>query len=374
MPATSVSAKPDRVELDARLMAAAIRLGSRELGQTWPNPAVGALIVRHEPGGPVIVGRGWTRKGGRPHAEAEALAEAGGRARGATCYVSLEPCSHHGRTPPCAESLVTAGIARVVSAIEDPDGRVSGRGHTILRDAGIEVVVGVGADAASAVNAGHVMRVREGRPWVTLKLAVSRDGMIAGPHGAPVAITKDRARAVSHMLRATNDAIVVGIGTALADDPDLTCRLPGMAARSPVRVVLDTDLRLPETAKMLANAANVPVWLIAGDKADPARKAALEARGATILTAEGDIRAALGSLAGQGITRVLVEGGAAVAASLSEAGLIDEAVIFDGAVEIGPHGIPAGSALAAIRSVGAYRRVDTATLGDDVMSTYLRSR
>jgi diaminohydroxyphosphoribosylaminopyrimidine deaminase / 5-amino-6-(5-phosphoribosylamino)uracil reductase len=369
MPATSEPA-----ELDARLMAAAIRLGSRQLGQTWPNPAVGALIVRHEPDGPVIVGRGWTRKGGRPHAEAEALAEAGDRARGATCYVSLEPCSHHGRTPPCAEALVKAGIARVVSAIEDPDDRVSGRGHAILRDAGIEVAVGVGAREASAVNAGHIMRVREGRPWVTLKLAVSRDGMIAGPAGAPVAITRERARTASHMLRATNDAILVGIGTALADDPDLTCRLPGMADRSPVRVVLDTDLRLRGNAKTLANVTAVPVWLVAGDAAEPARRTALEARGATILTADGGIRAALGALAGQGITRVLVEGGAAVAASLCEAGLIDQAVIFDGAVGIGPHGIPAGSALAAIRSGGAYRRVDEAKLGGDVMSTYVRSR
>lgn len=369
MPATSEPA-----ERDARLMAAAIRLGSRELGQTWPNPAVGALIVRHEPDGPVVVGRGWTRKGGRPHAEAEALAEAGDRARGATCYVSLEPCSHHGRTPPCAEALVKAGISRVVSATEDPDDRVSGRGHAILRDAGIELVVGVGSSEASAVNAGHIMRVCEGRPWVTLKLAVSRDGMIAGPGGAPVAITRERARAASHMLRATNDTILVGIGTALADNPDLTCRLPGMAGRSPVRVVLDTDLKLPDTARLLTNTADVPVWLVSGGKADPARKSVLEARGATVLAAEGGILAALETLAGQGITRVLVEGGAAVAASLCEAGLIDQAVIFDGAVEIGPHGIPAGSALAAIRSGGAYRRVDEAKLGDDVMSTYLRSR
>ncbi len=176
------------------------------------------------------------------------------------------------------------------------------------------------------------------------------------------------------MLRATHDAILVGIGTALADDPDLTCRLPGMGDRSPVRVVLDTHLRLPETAKMLANAADVPVWLIAGDKAELARKAALEARGATVLMAEHGIRAALEALAGQGITRVLVEGGAAVAASLADARLIDAAVLFDVAVDIGPHGIPAGSALAAIRSRGPYRPVDTATLCHDSMSSYLRSR
>jgi len=353
-------------------MAAAIRLGGRDLGRTWPNPAVGALIVRHEPDGPVIVGRGWTRIGGRPHAEVVALTEAGEAARGATCYVSLEPCSHYGRTPPCSRALIEAGVARVVSAVEDPDARVAGRGHAMLRDAGIEVLDGVGAEAALAANCGHIMRVREGRPWVTLKLAVSRDGMIAGPGGAPVAITQAPARAVSHMLRATNDAILVGIGTALADDPDLTCRLPGMADRSPVRVVLDRRLRLPNTAKMLGNADIAPVWVIGGT-ADASRRADLESAGATVLAGGGDIRAALQALAEQGITRVLVEGGATVAASLAGAGLIDEAVIFEGAVEIGSHGTPAGSALAAIRSGGAYRRVDARTLGDDTMSSYLRA-
>ncbi len=361
-------------DLDDRLTAAAIRLGARELGRTWPNPAVGALIVRHEEAGPVVVGRGWTRKGGRPHAEVEALADAGERARGATCYVSLEPCSHHGRTPPCSEALIAAGVSRVVSAIEDPDPRVSGRGHAMLREAGIEVVVGVGMEAAHAVNAGHFLRVREGRPWVTLKLAASRDGMIAGPGGAPVAITGERARAHAHMLRATHDAILVGIGTALADDPELTCRLPGMADRSPVRVVLDTDLRLPVDAKMLETVEETPVWLVAREAADPDRRRALERRGALVLTSGGGIRASLETLAGQGITRVLVEGGASVAASLAGADLVDRAVIFDGAAEIGAHGVPAGSALAAIRDTGAYRRVDRATLGDDHMTTYLWTR
>lgn len=358
-------------------MAAAIRLGGRDLGRTWPNPAVGALIVRDDGDGPVIVGRGWTRPGGRPHAETEALAEAGDRARGATCYVSLEPCSHHGRTPPCVDALIAAGVARVVSALEDPDRRVSGRGHARLRDAGIAVEVGTCADQAAALNGGHVMRIVEGRPRVTLKLAVSRDRMIAGPGGVPVAITGARANAATHMLRATSDAVLVGIGTALADDPRLTCRLPGMADRSPVRIVLDTNLRLSPDARMLDDHA-APVWLVAGARPPTDRRTALEGRGAIVLPAgqgaDGaiDPRAALSALAGQGITRVLVEGGARVAESLVAAGLVDEAMILEGAIEIGASGVPAGSSLAAILSGGAYRRVDRALLGDDVVSTYLR--
>ncbi|MEJ8573707.1 bifunctional diaminohydroxyphosphoribosylaminopyrimidine deaminase/5-amino-6-(5-phosphoribosylamino)uracil reductase RibD [Microbaculum marinum] len=373
---------PVSAETDARFMAAAIRLGTRELGRTWPNPAVGALIVRDDGAGPLVVGRGWTDVGGRPHAETMALAEAAARARGATCYVSLEPCSHHGRTPPCADALVAAGVARVVSALEDPNPLVGGRGHARLRSAGIEVDVGCCADLAFAVNAGHMTRVRDNRPWVTLKLAVSRDGMIAGPGGAPVAITGPRARAAAHMLRAVNDAILVGIGTVLADDPQLTCRLPGMADRSPVRVVLDGRLRMPPQARMLAGTDRTPVWLICGATAQ-GRQPLLD-KGAAILAvpagADGRIgmRSALETLVGQGITRVLVEGGAEVAASLVADDLVDEAVIFNGAVEIGPHGIPAGSGLAAVVSGGAYRRVDGAVFGaepgSDTMSTYLRTR
>lgn len=372
-----MSAPAIPADLDARLTAAAIRLGAREIGHTWPNPAVGALIVRHEADGPMIVGRGWTRRGSRPHAETEALAQAGDLARGATCYVSLEPCSHHGRTPPCAESLINAGVSRVVSALEDPDERVRGRGHAMLREAGIAVEVGVCASLAEAANAGHFTRVREGRPWVTLKLAVSRDGMIGGPGGRPVTITGERARAQAHMLRATNDAILVGIGTALADDPELTCRLPGMADRSPVRVVLDTRLRLPTNARMLQDSGGTPVWVIAGSGASRERKQALEARGARVILLDGDgteAHTAIHALAGEGITRLLVEGGAKVAASLAQADLIDEAVIFDGAAEIGAGGVPAGSALAAIRENGAYRRVDEQALGGDRMATYLRTR
>ena len=319
----------DQHDLDARLMAAAIRLGGRDLGRTWPNPAVGALIVRDDGDGPVVVGRGWTKPGGRPHAEVVALEEAGSLARGATCYVSLEPCSHYGKTPPCVDALIAAGVVRVVSAIEDPDARVAGRGHGNLRKAGIAVETGLCADEAAHANAGHIMRVRQGRPWVTLKLAVSRDGRIAGPGGKTVAITGEEARGVVHRMRARNDAILVGIDTVLADDPQLTCRLPGMADWSPVRVVLDTHNRMPATARMLGDGI-APVWRVVSDqRADiSSQNPSTDSRTlAAPVAGDGrlDIGAVLTLLAGEGITRVMVEGGARVAASLAAADLIDEA-------------------------------------------------
>lgn len=364
---------------DQRFMAAAIRLGRRELGRAWPNPAVGALIVSSDGR---IVGRGWTRQGGRPHAETVALDEAAGAARGATAYVSLEPCSHHGGTPPCVDRLIDAGVARVVFALEDPNPKVKGRGQAALSAAGIAVICGVLETPARAVHAGHIMRVTQGRPWVTLKLAVSRDGCIAGPGNVPVAISGPQARARAHMLRATHDAILVGVGTALSDDPELTCRLPGMAERSPVRVVLDSRLRLPRDCRLLRTVDAAPVWLVTGEAPERSRAAALESAGARLLRVESDgeghvaVRAALEALAGQGITRLLVEGGAAVAGALLAADLVDEAVIFDSDREIGAGGLPAipGAGLAALTGSGAYRRIDARALGDDRMATYLRAR
>ncbi len=211
---------------DARFMALALALWRRGLGRTWPNPAVGAVIVKDG----VIVGRGWTQPGGRPHAEVEALRRAADAARGATLYVTLEPCSHFGKSPPCADAAIAAGIARVVSAIEDPNPKVAGEGHARLRAAGIAVEIGIGAREAAHDHAGHIRRVRDGRPQVTLKLAISADGKVGAAGRRPVAITGAEARDRVHLLRAQSDAIMVGIGTVLADDPMLTCRLPGMAA------------------------------------------------------------------------------------------------------------------------------------------------
>lgn len=320
-------------EDDARFMALALTLSRRGLGRTWPNPSVGAVVVQAEEDGPVIVGRGVTQPGGRPHAEPLALAQAGERARGATFYVTLEPCSHHGRTPPCADAIVAAGIARVVSALEDPNPLVAGQGHARLRAAGIAVEVGLCAREAAASHAGHIRRVREGRPNVLLKLAVSADGKAGLPGRRPAAITGEAARDRVHMLRAQSDAILVGIGTAIADDPMLTCRLPGMAARSPVRVVLDTRLRLPPTAALVRSARETPVWVVAGEDAPAEAERVLSAAGVEVLRAAAsggglDPAVVLRELSVRGITRLMVEGGPTVAASFIAADLVDEAALF----------------------------------------------
>src|SRR5262245_12025323 len=260
-------------------MRAALGLAARGLGRTWPNPAVGCVLVREGR----VVGRGWTQPGGRPHAETEALGRAGDAARGATAYVSLEPCSHTGKTPPCADALIAAGIGRVVAAVEDPDPRVSGRGLARLRDAGIAVTTGVCAAEADELNAGFFMRVKLGRPLVSLKLATSLDGRIATHTGDSRWITGEAARRRAHLLRATHDAILVGTGTALADDPALTCRLPGLGERSPVRVVLDRQLRLPAATKLLATAREVLTWIVTTAASDPVRRQLLVGMGAELI-------------------------------------------------------------------------------------------
>src|SRR3954452_15451803 len=249
---------------DQRTMQLALALGRRGQGRTWPNPAVGAVVVKDG----VIVGRGWTQPGGRPHAEPEALRRAGEAAKGATLYVTLEPCSHFGKSPPCADAVIAAGISRVVSAIEDPNPEVAGRGHAKLRAAGIQVEVGLGSADAARDHAGHFRRIRDGRPQVILKLAVSADDKIAAAGNKPVAITGEAARTRVHLLRAQCDAVLVGIGTVLADDPLLTCRLPGMEARSPVRVVLDPALRIPPASRLVHSAGQTPLWLIASETAE----------------------------------------------------------------------------------------------------------
>src|SRR5579864_840444 len=269
-------------EIDLHAMRAALALARRGLGTVWPNPAVGCVILKDGR----VVGRGWTQKGGRPHAETEALARASEAAKGATAYVSLEPCSHHGRTPPCAEALVAAGVARVVAAVEDPDPRVSGSGIARLKAAMIAVETGVCAADAEEVNAGFFCRVEHRRPLVTLKLATSLDGRIATASGESRWITGLAARERAHLLRATHDAVLVGTGTALADDPQLTCRLPGLENRSPVRIVIDRHLRLPVTLHLLAEADQVRTWVATLASADPARQGALTKVGIKIVAAE----------------------------------------------------------------------------------------
>lgn len=361
---------------DRRFMELALALGRRTLGQTWPNPAVGAVVVKDG----VIVGRGWTAPGGRPHGEPQALARAGALARGATVYVTLEPCSHHGKTPPCADALIAAGVARVVSAIEDPNPEVAGQGHARLRAAGIAVDVGLCADEALYAHAGHIRRITSGRPHVTLKLAVSADDKIGAAGHKPVAITGEASRAKVHLQRAQNDAILIGIETALADDPELTCRLPGMAKLSPVRVVLDRHLRLPPSGKLARSARATPLWLFAESSGEPSEAALLRASGAEIIpVATGerglDLHAVLRELAGRGITRVMVEGGARVAASFVEADLVDEVWLYTGKMVIGADGVSAlnGIPLSNLTQSRRFHRRASEDVGEDLLSVYERA-
>ncbi|MDQ2705506.1 MAG: bifunctional diaminohydroxyphosphoribosylaminopyrimidine deaminase/5-amino-6-(5-phosphoribosylamino)uracil reductase RibD, partial [Pseudomonadota bacterium] len=282
----SATSKQEQEKLDRRYMAAAIRLSRKHSGLTSTNPSVATLVVRNDGAGSMIVGRGVTAIGGRPHAEAEALGEAGELARGATAYVTLEPCAHHGRTPPCANALVTAGVARVVGAASDPDERVSGKGYAVLRKAGVEIVENVLAGEAADAMAGYLSRSMRKRPEVTLKLALSRDGMIGKPGEGSIAITGEVSRRQVHMMRASSDAILVGIGTAIEDDPELTVRLPGLANRSPTRIVLDRAARLPATSKLVQTARDVPLMVAACAEADPQRKAELERAGVGFLATE----------------------------------------------------------------------------------------
>jgi diaminohydroxyphosphoribosylaminopyrimidine deaminase/5-amino-6-(5-phosphoribosylamino)uracil reductase len=337
---------------DARFMALALALGRRGLGRTWPNPAVGAVIVQDG----AIVGRGWTQAGGRPHAEVEALRRAGAAARGATLYVTLEPCSHHGKSPPCADAVIAAGLSRVVSALEDPNPEVAGQGHARLRAAGIAVDVGIGADEARHDHAGHILRVTKGRPHVLLKLAISADGKAGAAGRKPIAITGEAVRDRVHLLRAQSDAIMVGIGTALADDPMLTCRLPGMAKDSPVRVIADSMLRLPLHSQLVRSARDVPVWALTGTSAPREAESKLLASGVEVLrspesTDPLDLQDALEVLAAKGITRLMVEGGPTLAAAFLAADLVDEAILFHSVKVVGPDGIDAldGSAMTVLR-------------------------
>lgn len=352
-------------------MRAALALAARGLGRVWPNPTVGCVIVRDGR----VIGRGFTQPGGRPHAEPLALAMAGEGARGATAYVSLEPCSHYGKTPPCADAIVKAGIARVVAAAVDPDPRVSGRGLNRLRDAGIAVVEGVLREEAEALNAGFFLRVNHGRPLVTLKVASTLDGRIATASGESQWITGPAARRRGHLLRASHDAILIGSGTALADNPTLTCRLPGLEDRSPVRVVLDGALRLPREAALLRGLDAAPLWIVTRTGHAEAQLAAWRAAGAEVLEAACDEtgrlapEAVLNVLGARGITRVLVEGGGQVSAAMLRAGLVDRLAWFRAGKVIGGEGLPAVADMALDHLADApdFASVSIAPVGDDVL-------
>jgi diaminohydroxyphosphoribosylaminopyrimidine deaminase/5-amino-6-(5-phosphoribosylamino)uracil reductase len=351
------------------MMRAALALARRSLGRTWPNPAVGCVIVRDGH----VVARGRTQDGGRPHAEADALAQAGDAARGATVYVTLEPCAHHGRTPPCAEALVRAGVGKVVSAVEDPDPRVKGQGHAMLRAAGIAVEVGEGAEEATYINEGFFLRVREGRPLVHLKLATSLDGQIATASGDSKWITGEAARAHAHHLRATHDGILVGAGTARADDPELTTRLPGLERYSPVRIVLDSKASLSPQSKLARTARQTPVWLVCLDGADTR---ALEACGVEILrVAAMDAGLALKALGARGLTRVMVEGGSEIAANLLAAGLVDRLSLYRAGLVLGgdSRSAVAGLGLDKVGSAPRFRLDSVCSIGPDTLESWRRA-
>ncbi len=361
---------------DTRFMDAALALARRGLGSVWPNPAVGCVLVRDG----VVVGRGWTQPSGRPHAETEALVRAGLQAQGATAYVSLEPCNHHGRTPPCTEALIAAGIARCVAACEDPDPRVSGTGLARLRAAGLAVTVGLRAAEAQALNHGFFLRLARDRPLVTLKLATSLDGRVATHRGQSQWITGETARAWGHGLRASHDAIMVGYGTAHADDPELTCRLPGLEGRSPVRVVADSHLRLSLTSRLVRSAHQAPLWVCCRPDVDQARAQVFEQCGVTLLTVAPDssgtidARLALSALAKRGLTRILIEGGGQLAGSLLHQQLVDRLEWFRAPCLIGGDGIAAVAAFGVDR-LDLMARFDCLGIrraGEDLWESFVR--
>lgn len=358
-----------------RWMAAALALGRRGMGRTAPNPAVGALVVKDG----ILLGRGVTAPGGRPHAEPLALAQAGAAARGATLYVTLEPCSHFGRTRPCTKTITEAGVAEVVYALGDPDSRVAGRGLAQLRDAGIAVTGPVREAEARRDHRGHVLRVTEGRPAVTVKMAETADGYAAGPVGADrLLITGAPANAAVHRMRALHDAVMVGIGTVLADDPLLTVRLPGAGIR-PARIVLDRQLRLDVGSALVRTADQAPVIVVTGPDADAEGRRALEGRGVTVLDApagpEGlDLGAALRRLGAQGLTRILCEGGPRLASALIGGGFADAVVLLSGDRRLDAPGLPALAADARHRLAdpACYARVEDEPLGADRLRSYER--
>jgi diaminohydroxyphosphoribosylaminopyrimidine deaminase/5-amino-6-(5-phosphoribosylamino)uracil reductase len=373
--APSERALSERDRLDRARMGLALALARRRLGETWPNPAVGAVVAKEGR----ILGAAATAPGGRPHAEPQALAEAGAAARGASLYVTLEPCAHTGVTPPCVEAVIAAGIARVVIGARDPDPRVDGSGIARLRAAGIEVTEGVEGEAARALIAGFARRLAEGRPEVTLKLAATLDGRIATREGESKWITAEPARRAAHALRGEMDAVMVGVGTVMADDPRLTCRLPGYRHRPLGRVVVDSHLRTGLTTSLAVTMKEAPTWFLIDEKTDPARRAAFEALGAHLIAlprspAGVDLRAGLKALGALGLTRLLVEGGARLAAALLRDDLVDRLVWFTAPALMGGDGWPAIAPLGIgqLAAMPRFTPVAVRRVGDDMMMEFVR--
>lgn len=385
MSAALTPAEAERAEaqdiVDRRMMAAALNFGRRNMGQAAPNPSVGAIVVRKFEGVPIIVGRGVTAAGGRPHAETEALKAVGELARGATLYVTLEPCAHHSKTPPCASAIIGAGISRVVVAVEDPNELVRGKGNAMLRMAGVEVKVGVCEREALIDHAGHFRRITGGRPHVILKMAVSADGKTGLAGRRPTQISGKESSAEAHVLRATSDAIMVGSGTVLADDPRLDCRLPGMAGRSPIRVVLDGSLRIPMESNLVRTAREIPVLVIAGKDAAEDKAAALVSAGVEVMRVEcgqgnkPNLREVLRELGSRGVTRLLVEGGPMISAALFDQDLVDEAIVVRAPAVLGAAAIDAveGQRLDDLLASPKLRMIEERRLGPDRLLRLFRA-
>lgn len=352
-------------------MALALSLGRRGMGRVWPNPAVGCVIVKDNS----IVGRGWTADGGRPHAETRALAQAGEAASSATAYVTLEPCAHHGQTPPCAQALIDAKVSRVVIAAGDPDPRVAGQGIAMLEAAGITVTTGVREAEAIDDHAGFLLRTTQNRPFVTLKLAGTLDGRIATATGESQWITGPQARRAVHMMRARHDAVMVGAGTVRADDPSLTVRDMGVTGQ-PVRVVVSRAMKISAASQLGKTAKQIPVWLCHDPKVDVSDWTAAGAKSlpCAITSGQVDLQAVMHALAEQGITRVLCEGGGMLAASLLNAGLVDRLIVFSAGAAIGAEGTPMLAAMGVDQLATAPRFAleKVSVLGADVCHTWRR--
>ncbi|CAM5769070.1 bifunctional diaminohydroxyphosphoribosylaminopyrimidine deaminase/5-amino-6-(5-phosphoribosylamino)uracil reductase RibD [Bosea minatitlanensis] len=368
--------------VDRLFMAQALGLGARHLGATWPNPSVGAIVTRDTADGPVVVARGLTQPGGRPHGEALAFARAGAAAMGGTLYVTLEPCSHRSLRGgiPCVEHTILSGVRRVVSAMADPNPFIAGLGHALLRTAGIEVVTGVLEEQAQRAHRGHVLRVTQGRPMVTFKIARTADGYAGGAGGRPIAVSSPPAGAWVHLQRAHHDAIMLGIGSVLSDDPQLTVRLPGLAGRSPVRVILDSHLKLPLASKLVRTARDIPVWVIAAEAAPVEAEAALVASGVEVMrVAAGpdghlDLREALTLLGTRGITRVFSEGGPRIGEKLALEGLADEVIVSTSPKRLGEPGIVAvrPGLAGLLADPDLYRLAGTEWIGGDRFEHFVR--
>jgi len=358
-------------------MDSALNLARRGLGNTWPNPAVGCVIVKNDR----VVGRGWTQSGGRPHAETEAVRNAGQETLGSTAYVTLEPCNHYGKTPPCTEALICAGVKKVVIASLDPDSRVSGSGLKRLEDAGIIVELGMAKSEANKINQGYFLKVKDFRPFITLKIATTLDGKIATRSGASEWITGELSRKTVHKLRATHDAVMVGSGTALIDNPSLACRLPGVENKHKLRVILDGRLRLPENGVLAQTAKKIPVLIftVSGSKDKSEKIKRLESLGVTIVIFEKnntrlDIRNVMAEVSAHGITRLLVEGGGSLAASLLANDLVDELAWFRAPSIMGDDGLSSVAALGLdeLEKMTSYSRQSLTILGNDSLEMLAR--